>query len=190
MRCGRRLPTRARAPTQRPPGAGATIDRIVRIEEEGDHVEPPRPMMRMAAQALAALTRHAGRAVDDRDSGARDADGVAALRKRGREFSDAAKLPTFFGDDRRRHGARAARAHAARSGAGADHQEVRRVRHQDRPRERHLLRPRRSHRVAAAVDARGGDDLRTAARAAARTAGRRRRKPCCRCRTTRCAASA
>jgi uncharacterized protein len=32
-------------------GAGATIDRIVRIEEEG-HVEPPRPMMRMAAQAV------------------------------------------------------------------------------------------------------------------------------------------
>src|SRR5688572_8072106 len=30
-------------------GAGATIDRIVRIEEEGVHVEPPRPMMRMAA---------------------------------------------------------------------------------------------------------------------------------------------
>ena len=28
-------------------GAGATIDRIVRIEEEGVHVEPPRPMMRM-----------------------------------------------------------------------------------------------------------------------------------------------
>jgi uncharacterized protein len=32
-------------------GAGATIDRIVRIEEAG-MPEPPRPMMRMAAQAL------------------------------------------------------------------------------------------------------------------------------------------
>ena len=32
-------------------GAGATIDRIVRIEEEGIQVEPPRPMMRMAAMA-------------------------------------------------------------------------------------------------------------------------------------------
>jgi uncharacterized protein len=31
-------------------GAGATIDRIVRIEE-GGALEPPRPMMRMAAQA-------------------------------------------------------------------------------------------------------------------------------------------
>jgi uncharacterized protein YggE len=35
-------------------GAGATIDRIVRIEEEGIHVEPPRPMMRMAMQGVAA----------------------------------------------------------------------------------------------------------------------------------------
>lgn len=34
-------------------GAGATIDRIVRIEEEGMHVEPPRPMMRMAMQGAA-----------------------------------------------------------------------------------------------------------------------------------------
>jgi uncharacterized protein YggE len=34
-------------------GAGATIDRVVRVEEEG-HVEPPRPMMRMAAQAAVA----------------------------------------------------------------------------------------------------------------------------------------
>jgi uncharacterized protein YggE len=33
-------------------GAGATIDRIVRVEEEGAPVEPPRPMMRMAAQAV------------------------------------------------------------------------------------------------------------------------------------------
>lgn len=32
-------------------GAGATIDRIVRIEEDADY-EPPRPMMRMAAQAI------------------------------------------------------------------------------------------------------------------------------------------
>ena len=32
-------------------GAGATIDRIVRIEE-GGAPEPPRPMMRMAAQAI------------------------------------------------------------------------------------------------------------------------------------------
>jgi uncharacterized protein YggE len=32
-------------------GAGATIDRIVRIEE-GGVAEPPRPMMRMAAQAV------------------------------------------------------------------------------------------------------------------------------------------
>ena len=32
-------------------GAGATIDRVVRIEE-GGAPEPPRPMMRMAAQAL------------------------------------------------------------------------------------------------------------------------------------------
>jgi uncharacterized protein len=32
-------------------GAGATIDRVVRIEEEAQF-EPPRPMMRMAAQAV------------------------------------------------------------------------------------------------------------------------------------------
>jgi uncharacterized protein YggE len=32
-------------------GAGATIDRIVRIEEEGMQIEPPRPMMRMQAMA-------------------------------------------------------------------------------------------------------------------------------------------
>ncbi len=32
-------------------GAGASVDRIVRIEEEPHH-EPPRPMMRMAAQAV------------------------------------------------------------------------------------------------------------------------------------------
>ena len=32
-------------------GGGATIDRIVRIEEDGQF-EPPRPMMRMAAQAV------------------------------------------------------------------------------------------------------------------------------------------
>ena len=32
-------------------GAGATIDRIVKIEEDA-HYEPPRPMMRMAAQAV------------------------------------------------------------------------------------------------------------------------------------------
>jgi 3-methyladenine DNA glycosylase/8-oxoguanine DNA glycosylase len=44
-----------------------------------------------------------------------------------------------------------ARAHAARSGACDDYQEVRRLRHQDRPGERHLLRPR-GHRVPAAVD--------------------------------------
>jgi uncharacterized protein YggE len=36
-------------------GAGATIDRIVRVEEEAYH-EPPRPMMRMAAQAADAAT--------------------------------------------------------------------------------------------------------------------------------------
>ena len=35
-------------------GAGATIDRIVRIEEEGIQLEPPRPMMRMAMQGAAA----------------------------------------------------------------------------------------------------------------------------------------
>lgn len=34
-------------------GAGATIDRVVRVEEE-PHYEPPRPMMRMAAQGAAA----------------------------------------------------------------------------------------------------------------------------------------
>ena len=34
-------------------GAGATIDRVVRIEEEGIQIEPPRPMMRMAMQATA-----------------------------------------------------------------------------------------------------------------------------------------
>ena len=34
-------------------GAGATIDRVVRVEEEPHH-EPPRPMMRMAAQGAAA----------------------------------------------------------------------------------------------------------------------------------------
>lgn len=33
-------------------GAGATIDRVVRIEEEGAPVHPPMPMMRMAAQAV------------------------------------------------------------------------------------------------------------------------------------------
>jgi uncharacterized protein len=32
-------------------GAGASVDRVVRIEEEA-HLEPPRPMMRMAAQAV------------------------------------------------------------------------------------------------------------------------------------------
>ena len=32
-------------------GAGATIDRVVRVEEEANY-EPPRPMMRMAAQAI------------------------------------------------------------------------------------------------------------------------------------------
>jgi uncharacterized protein len=30
-------------------GAGATIDRILRVEEDGAPIEPPRPMMRMAA---------------------------------------------------------------------------------------------------------------------------------------------
>jgi uncharacterized protein YggE len=34
-------------------GAGATIDRVVRVEEE-PHYEPPRPMMRMASQAIEA----------------------------------------------------------------------------------------------------------------------------------------
>jgi uncharacterized protein YggE len=34
-------------------GAGATIERVVRVEEEAHH-EPPRPMMRMAAQGAAA----------------------------------------------------------------------------------------------------------------------------------------
>jgi len=34
-------------------GAGATVDRIVRIEEEA-HYEPPRPMMRMGGQAAMA----------------------------------------------------------------------------------------------------------------------------------------
>lgn len=33
-------------------GAGANIDRIVRIEEDGAPFEPPRPVMRMAAQAI------------------------------------------------------------------------------------------------------------------------------------------
>jgi uncharacterized protein YggE len=33
-------------------GAGATIDRIVRVEEEGVPFEPPRPMMRMAEAAV------------------------------------------------------------------------------------------------------------------------------------------
>jgi hypothetical protein len=32
-------------------GAGASIDRVVRVEEEANY-EPPRPMMRMAAQAI------------------------------------------------------------------------------------------------------------------------------------------
>ncbi|RPI54102.1 MAG: DUF541 domain-containing protein [Acidobacteria bacterium] len=32
-------------------GAGVTIDRVVRVEEEGAPIEPPRPMMRMAAEA-------------------------------------------------------------------------------------------------------------------------------------------
>jgi uncharacterized protein YggE len=35
-------------------GAGATIDRVLRVEEEGAPVEPPRPMMRMAEQATLA----------------------------------------------------------------------------------------------------------------------------------------
>jgi uncharacterized protein YggE len=34
-------------------GAGATVDRVVRVEE-GTNIEPPRPMMRMAAQAVEA----------------------------------------------------------------------------------------------------------------------------------------
>ncbi len=34
-------------------GAGASIDRVVRVEED-THFEPPRPMMRMAAQATVA----------------------------------------------------------------------------------------------------------------------------------------
>jgi hypothetical protein len=33
-------------------GANATIDRIMRIEEEAHYEQPPRPMMRMAAQAV------------------------------------------------------------------------------------------------------------------------------------------
>ena len=32
-------------------GAGATVDRVVRVEEE-PHYEPPRPMMRMASQSI------------------------------------------------------------------------------------------------------------------------------------------
>jgi uncharacterized protein YggE len=36
-------------------GAGVTIDRVVRVEEE-PHYEPPRPMMRMAAQDAVAVT--------------------------------------------------------------------------------------------------------------------------------------
>src|SRR5918996_533488 len=36
-------------------GAGATIDRVVRVEEE-PHYQPPRPMMRMAAQDAVAVT--------------------------------------------------------------------------------------------------------------------------------------
>jgi uncharacterized protein YggE len=35
-------------------GAGVTIDRIVRVEEESVGFEPPRPVMRMAAQAAGA----------------------------------------------------------------------------------------------------------------------------------------
>ena len=35
-------------------GAGATIDRVMRVEEEGTPFEPPRPMMRMAAEAAVA----------------------------------------------------------------------------------------------------------------------------------------
>ncbi len=35
-------------------GAGATIDRVVRVEEESAPFEPPRPMMRMAAEATVA----------------------------------------------------------------------------------------------------------------------------------------
>ena len=35
-------------------GAGATIDRVVRVEEESAPFEPPRPMMRMAAEAAGA----------------------------------------------------------------------------------------------------------------------------------------
>jgi uncharacterized protein YggE len=35
-------------------GAGATIDRVIRVEEDGAPFEPPRPMMRMAADAVGA----------------------------------------------------------------------------------------------------------------------------------------
>ena len=35
-------------------GAGTTIDRVIRVEEEGAPFEPPRPMMRMAADAAGA----------------------------------------------------------------------------------------------------------------------------------------
>ncbi len=36
-------------------GAGLTIDRVLRIEEEGAPFEPPRPMMRMAAETAGAV---------------------------------------------------------------------------------------------------------------------------------------
>ncbi len=35
-------------------GAGTTLDRVIRVEEEGAPFEPPRPMMRMAADAAVA----------------------------------------------------------------------------------------------------------------------------------------
>ena len=79
-------------------GAGATIDRIVRIEE-GGAPEPPRPMMRMAAQARRARCLDAGRAVDDRNPRAGHADRLAALmREKGRvHFSVAReKCPALF----------------------------------------------------------------------------------------------
>ncbi len=69
-------------------GAGATIDRIVRIEEEA-HCRAAAPDDAHGRAGRRARRRDAGRAVDDRDSGARDADGVAALKNVG------------SGDDRR-----------------------------------------------------------------------------------------
>jgi 3-methyladenine DNA glycosylase/8-oxoguanine DNA glycosylase len=83
-------------------GANATIDRIMRIEEEVNY-EPPRPMMRMAD----------ARAVE-RDARRRSSRRRSRIQSRVTTVTFDPLKRRGFGDDGRRHGARAARAHAAR----------------------------------------------------------------------------